>query len=75
MRELYVLEVLKVSVVAASSIDLSSFRLSPLSFEFYLWHSHLGHVSVSCLSFLASIGVLGHLKTYDISDCICFTFQ
>ena len=67
--ELYVLEVLKVSAVAASSIDLSSFRLSPLSSEFYLWHSRLGHVSVSRLRFLVSSGVLGHLNTTDISDC------
>ena len=67
--ELYVLEVLKVSAVAASSIDLSSFHLSPLSSEFYLWHSRLGHVSVSRLNFLASSGVLGHLNSCDISDC------
>ncbi|XP_052625020.1 uncharacterized protein LOC111912222 [Lactuca sativa] len=67
--ELYVLEVLKVSAVAASSIDLSSFCLSPLSYEFYLWHSRLGHVSVSRLNFLASSGVLGHLNSCDIFYC------
>ena len=33
------------SVVAASSIDLSSFRLNSSSSEFYRWHSRLGHVS------------------------------
>ena len=69
LGELYVLENLKVSVVAASSIDLSSFRLSPLSSQFYLWHSRLGHVSVSRLRFLVSSGALGHVNTSDISDC------
>jgi hypothetical protein len=43
--------------------------LSLSSSCFYLWHSHLGHVSSSCLRFLASIGALGNLKTCDISDC------
>ena len=43
--------------------------MSPLSSEFYLWHSRLGHVSVSRLNFLASSGVLGHLNSCDISDC------
>ena len=58
-------------VVAASSIDFSFsfFRLSPLSSQFYLWHSRVGHVFVSCLNFLVSNGVLGHLNTCDISDC------
>ena len=40
-----------------------------MSSEFHLSHSHLGHVFVSCLNFLASSGVLGHLNSCDISDC------
>jgi hypothetical protein len=69
-NELYILDGLKVSVTTAATttIDFSSFRLSPSSSSFYLWHSHLGHVSSSCLRFLASIGALGNLKTCDISD-------
>jgi hypothetical protein len=70
---LYILDELKVLVivaaVAATTIDLSSFRLSLSSSSFYLWHSRLGHVSSSCLRFLASTGALENLKTYDISDC------
>ena len=62
---------LKVPDVAAfvSSVDLSSFRLSDSSSVFYLWHSHLGHVSASRLQFLASIGALGNVKSSNISDC------
>jgi hypothetical protein len=67
------LDELKVPVVAAAAatttVDLSSFRLSISSSSFYLWHSHLGHVSSSRLRFLASTGALGNLKTCDISDC------
>jgi hypothetical protein len=70
---LYILDELKVPVVVAAAatttVDLSSFRLSLSSSSFYLWHSHLGHVSSSHLRFLASTGALGNLKTYDISDC------
>ena len=55
---LYVLDELKVSGVADSSVDLSSFRLSHLSFDFYLLHSRLCHVSVSRLRFLVSTGTL-----------------
>jgi len=51
---------------AAATADLSSFRLSPLSSSFYLWHSRLRHVSSSSLRFLASTGALGNLKTCDI---------
>ena len=69
LGDLYVMDELRVSDVAASSVDLSSFRLSHLSSDFYLWHSRLGHVSASRLQFLASTGALGHLKTCDISDC------
>ena len=47
--ERYVLEQLHVVDVAASSVDLSSFRLNPSSSPFYLWHSRLGHVSASRL--------------------------
>ena len=54
---------------AATTVDLSSFRLSISSSSFYLWHSRLGHVSSSRLRFLASTGALGNLKTCDISDC------
>jgi hypothetical protein len=57
------------TVAAAATVDLSSFRLSLSSSSFYLWHSHLGHVSSSRLRFLASTGALGNLKTCDISDC------
>jgi len=70
---LYILDELKVTVVvaaaAATTVDLSSFHLSLSSSSFYLWHSHLGHVSSSRLRFLASTGALGNLKTCDISDC------
>jgi len=66
---LYILDELKMSVVAATPADLSSFRLSFSSSSFYLWHSRLGHVSSSRLRFLASTGALGNLKTCDISDC------
>jgi hypothetical protein len=69
---LYILDELKVSVVAVAAtttVDLSSFRLILLSSSFYLWHSRLGHVSSSHLRFLASIGALENLKTCDISDC------
>jgi hypothetical protein len=59
--ELYILDELKVLVFSTSSVlvvatigvKLSSFRLSPYS-SFYLWHSHLGHVSSSRFLFLAS---------------------
>lgn len=66
---LYVLDQLNVSHVAASSVDLSSFRLSRSSSVFYLWHSRLGHVSASRLKFLVSTGALGNLDSHDISDC------
>jgi len=70
---LYILDELKVSVAAVAAatttVDLSSFHLSPSSSSFYLWHSHLGHVSSSRLRFLASTGALGNFKTCDISDC------
>jgi hypothetical protein len=69
---LYILDELKVPVAivaaAATTADLSSFRLSLSSSSFYLWHSRLGHVSSSHLRFLASIGALENLKTCDISD-------
>ena len=58
-----------VAAVAATTVDLSSFRLSPSSSSFYLWYSRLGHVSSSCLRFLASIEALDNLKTCVISDC------
>jgi hypothetical protein len=54
-NRLYIFDKLKVSVVtaaAATTVDLSSFCLSPSSFSFYLWHSCLGHVSSSRLRFL-----------------------
>ena len=66
---LYVLDELRLPVFAAPSVDLSSFRLSPSSSNFYLWHSRLGHVSASRLKFLASTGSLGKLQVHDISDC------
>ena len=56
------------AAAATTTVDLSSFHLSPSS-SFYLWHSHLGHVSSSRLRFLASTGALGNFKTCDISDC------
>ncbi|KAK0599286.1 hypothetical protein LWI29_003954 [Acer saccharum] len=67
--ELYFLDELRVPVVAAFGVDLSSFRLSYSSSSFYLWHSRLGHVSASRLKYLASTGALGNLQTHDISDC------
>ena len=66
---LYILDKLTVLVVAAFSVDLSSFRLSSLSFSFYLWHSRIGHVSASHLKYLVFTRKLGDLQTYDISDC------
>ncbi|KAJ9550333.1 hypothetical protein OSB04_014378 [Centaurea solstitialis] len=69
LGDLYVVDELRVSGVAASSVDLSSFRLSHSSSVFYLWHVRLGHVSASRLQFLASTGALGQLKSCDISDC------
>jgi len=72
---LYIFDELKVSVVvAATSVDLSSFRLSP-SFSFYLWHSRLSHVSSSRLRYLASTGALGNLQPYDCSGCKLENFQ
>jgi transposase InsO family protein len=71
-NELYILDGLKVSVAAAAAattVDLSSFHLSLSFSSFYLWHSCLSHVSFSRLRFLAPTGVLGNLKTCDISDC------
>ena len=68
-KGLYILDKLHVPVIATSSMDLSSFRLSSSSSSFYLWHSRLGHVSVSRLKYLASIGKLGDLQTHDISYC------
>ena len=56
-------------VVAATTIDLSSFHLSHFSSSFYLWHSCLGHVSFSCLKFLASKWALENLQTCDIFYC------
>jgi hypothetical protein len=68
---LYILDELKVPVAAAAAttVDLSSFRLSLSSSSFYLWHSRLGHVLSSRLRFLTSTGALENLKTCDISDC------
>ncbi|KAJ9567342.1 LOW QUALITY PROTEIN: hypothetical protein OSB04_003308 [Centaurea solstitialis] len=69
LGDLYVVDELRVSGVAASGVDLSSFCLSHSSSVFYLWHVRLGHVSASRLQFLASTGALGQLKSCDISDC------
>ena len=66
---LYILDKLTVPVVVASSVDLSSFRLSSSSSSFYLWHTRLGHVSASSLKYLAFTEKLGDLQTHDISDC------
>jgi hypothetical protein len=72
--ELYILDELKVSIAVTTTttttVDLSSFRLSSSSSSFYLWHSHLGHVSFSRLRFLASTRALGNLQTCDIFYCI-----
>jgi hypothetical protein len=57
-----------VTAAATTTIYLFSFRLSPSSSSFYLWHSRLGYVSSSRLRFLASTRTLGNLQTYDISD-------
>jgi len=57
------------ATAATTTIDLSSFRLTHSSSSFYLWHSRLGHVLSSHLRILASIGALGNLLPYDISDC------
>lgn len=55
--------------MAASSINLSSFHLNSSFSNFHLWHSRLGHVSVSRLKHLISLGSLGNLPSHDISDC------
>ena len=65
---LYVLDKLKEPTTTTTSIDVSSFRLNPSSSSFYLWHSRLGHVSSSCLKFLASTRALEKLQTHDIYD-------
>jgi len=57
------------TTTTTTTVDLSSFCLSPSSSSFYLWHSRLGYVSSSCLSFLASTEALEDLNTCDISDC------
>jgi len=66
---LYVLNHLKELIVIVSNMDLSLFCLSSSFSPFYLWHSRWGHVSVSRLKFLASMGVVGTLDNYDIFDC------
>jgi hypothetical protein len=58
-----------VSVVAVSTFDLSFFCLSPFSSSFYSWHSHLGYISPFYFRFLASIGDLKNLQTFNISNC------
>jgi hypothetical protein len=67
----YILDELKVLVVVTitTTVNLSSFHLSSSSSSFYLWYSHLGHVSFSRLRFLASTWALENLQTCDISDC------
>jgi len=67
-NKLYILDELKVSVVivATTNVDLSSFRLSPSSSSFYLWHSCLCHILSSHLRYLASIETLGNLQSCDI---------
>lgn len=62
---------LKVLDVVASSVNRSSFCLSPSSSNFYLWHSHLDHVCASRLKYFVSIGALRDLKTHDIFNCSC----
>ena len=57
------------SAASAATVDLSSFHLSPSSYSFYLWHSHLSHVSFSSLTFLGSAGDLRKLQTHNVSDC------
>ena len=57
------------SAATAATVDLSSFHLSPSSYSFYLWHSHLSHVSFSSLTFLGSTRDLGKLQAHDVSDC------
>ena len=57
------------ATTAVATIDLSSFRLSPSSSSFYLWHSRLGHVSFSRLKFLASMRAIGKLQTHDVFYC------
>jgi hypothetical protein len=66
---LNILDELKMSVIATTTVDLSSFHLSNSSSSFYLWHSRLGHVSSSYLRFLASIGALRNLQPCDIFYC------
>ena len=53
----------------ASSPDLSSFSISSKSPMFYLWHSRLHYMSKSRLQYSVSTGVLGSIKSHDISDC------
>lgn len=66
----YVLEDLHIPNGITLSLDLSSFRLSPKSSSFYVWHSCLGHVSSSHLKILNSTCNLGNLGcSHDIYDC------
>ena len=37
---------------------------------FLLWHSRLGHMSVTCLRQLISSGCLGNVPFEDLSDCL-----
>ena len=46
-RGLYVLDKLKVLATVVATIDFPSFHFSLTSSSFYLWHSHLSHVSSS----------------------------
>lgn len=64
---LYVLNELKIPIVIASRLDLSSIRFSLSSSSSYLWHYCLGPVLASRLKYLMSTGVLGNLQTQDIS--------
>ena len=57
------------ATATTTSVDLSSFYLSPSSSSFYLWHFHLGHVSFSHLRFLASTEALENFQTCDIFYC------
>ena len=55
-----------VPIVTTTSVDLFFF-LSPSSF--YLWYSHLYHVSSCRLRFMASLKALENLQTCCISYC------
>ncbi|KAJ9544827.1 hypothetical protein OSB04_024534 [Centaurea solstitialis] len=70
LGDLYVIDELRVSGVAASSVDLSSFCLSHSSSGFYLWHYDLGgeYTSNNFTQLLASDGTIHQSSCTDTTQ-------